>query len=276
MNMEKDYKDKVTKAQMALRGAICGDIIGSVYEWHSTKDYDFKLFTRFSRFTDDTVCSIAIADAIISGQPFDKTLQEWCMKYPKAGYGGMFRRWIVSPNPQPYNSFGNGSAMRVSAAGAVATSIEECLELAKQSAEVTHNHPEGIKGAQAVALAIYLAIEGLGKEAIKTELESRFGYDLSRDYDEIKRDYSFKVSCQESVPEAIIAFLGSHDYESSIRRAIALGGDSDTQGAIAGSIAGAYYGKIPEKILKPCMESLPADIVAVINQFDKVLEAKHG
>lgn len=272
--MERGNFDKLAHAKMALRGAICGDIIGSAYEWNSTKDYDFKLFTRYSSFTDDTVCSIAVADAIITGQPFDKKLQEWCLTYSDAGYGGLFRRWIVSPDPKPYNSFGNGSAMRVSATGAYAANIEECLDYAKRSAEVTHNHPEGIKGAQAVALAIHLALEGLSKEAIKAELERRFGYDLSRDYKEIQPDYTFQVSCQESVPEAIIAFLSSHDYESTIRLAVALGGDSDTQAAIAGSIAGAYYGEIPESILDPCMESLPDDMVTVINLFDRLLEGK--
>ena len=271
----KDYT-RISRAKAAIRGAICGDIIGSSYEWHRTKDYNFKLFTKFSEFTDDTVCSIAIADAIVSGTPFDDKLQEWCRKYPDAGYGGRFRQWIVAENPMPYGSYGNGSAMRVSPAGAVATSVEECLQLAEKSASVTHNHPEGIKGAQAVALAIFYAIEGKSKDFIKDELERRFQYDLSRDYDDIQKDYRFQVSCQESVPEAIIAFLISDDYESAIRRAIAYGGDADTQAAIAGSIAGAFYGEIPEVILKECNAKLPDEMKKVICNLDNVIEEKYG
>ncbi|MDE5875614.1 MAG: ADP-ribosylglycohydrolase family protein [Muribaculaceae bacterium] len=259
-----------------MRGAICGDIIGSSYEWHRTKDYNFKLFTKFSEFTDDTVCSIAIADAIVSGTPFDDKLQEWCRKYPDAGYGGRFRQWIVAENPMPYGSYGNGSAMRVSPAGAVATSMDECLELAEKSASVTHDHPEGVKGAQAVALAIFLSLEGKSKDFIKDELERRFQYDLSRDYDDIQKDYRFQVSCQKSVPEAIIAFLISYDYESAIRRAIAYGGDADTQAAIAGSIAGAFYGDIPEVILKECNAKLPDEMKKVICNLDKAIEERYG
>ena len=172
---------RVSKAKLSLRGAICGDIIGSLYEWHRTKDYNFKLCTKFSRFTDDTVCSIAVADAIVSGISFENKLQEWCRKYPNAGYGGKFRHWIVSETPMPYGSYGNGSAMRVSSVGAIATSVDECLELAAKSAIVTHDHPEGIKGAQAVALATYFSLEGNSKDFIKNELERRFEYDLSRD-----------------------------------------------------------------------------------------------
>ncbi len=185
---KQDNIDRISKAKAVLRGAICGDIIGSLYEWHRTKDYNFKLCTQFSRFTDDTVCSIAVADAITSDMDFTRSLREWCQKYLHAGYGGRFRHWIVSDNPAPYRSFGNGSAMRVSAAGALASSVEECLSLAEKSASVTHNHPEGIKGAQAVALAIFLSLEGKDKDSIKHELESRFAYDLSRDYDELQKD----------------------------------------------------------------------------------------
>ena len=271
----KDYT-RISRAKAAIRGAICGDIIGSSYEWHRTKDYNFKLFTKFSEFTDDTVCSIAIADAIVSGTPFDDKLQEWCRKYPDAGYGGRFRQWIVAENPMPYGSYGNGSAMRVSPAGAVATSMDECLELAEKSASVTHDHPEGVKGAQAVALAIFLSLEGKSKDFIKDELERRFQYDLSRDYDDIQKDYRFQVSCQKSVPEAIIAFLISYDYESAIRRAIAYGGDADTQAAIAGSIAGAFYGDIPEVILKECNAKLPDEMKKVICNLDKAIEERYG
>ncbi len=274
MNVDKNHR--VTKAKAALRGAICGDIIGSAYEWHRTKDYNFKLCTKFSRFTDDTVCSIAVADAVTSDAPFEDKLQEWCRRYPNAGYGGKFRHWIAAEVPKPYGSYGNGSAMRVSPVGAIASSMEECLELAEKSAMVTHDHPEGIKGAQAVALAIYLSLEGYGKDAIKKELEDRFEYDLSRNYDDIQRDYRFEVSCQKSVPEAIIAFLVSHDYESAVRLAVAYGGDADTQAAIAGSIAAAYYGEIPPGIMAECDAKLPEEMKKVICNLDKAIEEKHG
>ncbi len=274
--MKQDNIDRISKAKAVLRGAICGDVIGSLYEWRRTKDYNFKLCTKFSRFTDDTVCSIAIADAITSDMDFTQSLQEWCQKYPNAGYGGRFRHWIVSDNPLPYGSYGNGSAMRVSATGALTTSLDECLELSEKSATVTHNHPEGIKGAQSVALAIFLSLEGKSKDYIKQELERRFEYDLSRDYDEIQKGYSFQVSCQKSVPEAIIAFLISEDYESAVRRAVAYGGDADTQAAIAGSIAAAYYGEIPEFIINECMAKLPDEMKDVIAKVDNEIESRYG
>lgn len=274
--MDKEKSQRVTRAKAALRGAICGDIIGSLYEWDSTKDYNFRLLTRNSRFTDDTVCSIAVADAIASGVSFQEKLQEGCRKYRYAGYGGIFRKWIVSDNPMPYGSYGNGSVMRVCPAGAFATSVDECLDLAAKTASVTHNHPEGIKGAQSVALAIFYSIEGKSKDFIKEELERRFGYDLSRDYEEIQKDYDFEVSCQKSVPEAIIAFLVSHDYESAVRRAVAYGGDADTQAAIAGSIAAAFYGEIPQVILAECNAKLPEDMKTAICNLDKAIEEKYG
>lgn len=274
--MKQDTKSRISKAKAALRGAVCGDIIGSLYEWHRTKDYDFKLLTKSSRFTDDTVCSIAVADALTSDMDFTRSLQEWCQKYRNAGYGGKFRHWIGNPNPMPYGSYGNGSAMRVSAAGALATSVEECLSLAEKSASVTHDHPEGIKGAQAVALAIFLSLEGKDKDFIRQELESRFGYDLSRDYEEIKKGYRFEVSCQKSVPEAIIAFLISDDYESAVRRAVAYGGDADTQAAIAGSIAAAFYGEIPDNIMDECMVKLPDEMKEVIARVDSQIESRNG
>lgn len=259
------------RAGLVVPGAICGDIIGSAYEFRSTKDLDFELFRARSRFTDDTVCTIAVADALINGKPFDGRLQEWCRRYHYAGYGGLFRRWIWSEDPQPYNSWGNGSAMRVSAAGAIAHSKEEVLKLAKASAEVTHNHPEGIKGAQATALAIFMALEGASKEEIKSETEDSFGYDLSRRYCDIQPGYRFEVSCQGSVPEAIICFLESEDYESAVRMAVALGGDADTQGAITGGIAAAYYGEIPATILSDCLSRLPEDITDVIADLNRYL-----
>ena len=259
---------------LALAGAICGDIIGAPYERFSTKRVDFPLFSNRSRFTDDTVCTIAIADAIVNRKPLVETLQEWCRKYPKAGYGGQFRRWIASDNPMPYNSWGNGSAMRVSAAGASGSSEAEVLALAAQTAAITHNHPEGVKGAQATALAIYLALNGMEKSVIKKEIETKFGYDLSRNYADIQQHYKFDVSCQGSVPEAIIAFLTSTDYESAVRLAVALGGDSDTQAAIAGSIAAAYYGSIPSYILSECFARLSGDMKTILMQFNEFTSDK--
>ena len=274
--MTTDIVQKNTKAKAVLRGAICGDIIGSCYEFYSTKNFNFELLNKYSRFTDDTVCSIAVADALLSNRPFDYMFQKWCRKYFRAGYGPAFRRWIVSDNPVPYNSWGNGSAMRVSPTGAVATSIGEAMEISAQSALVTHNHPEGVKGAQSVAVAIFMALDGATKDEIKDFIENQFGYDLSRDYEDIKAAYAFDVSCQGSVPEAIIAFLGSNDYESAVRRAVALGGDADTQGAITGSIAAAYYGYIPEYILDECLNRIPTEMSDVITEFDNLLEEKHG
>lgn len=267
------YKS-VDKRTLVLIGAICGDIIGSWYEFCSTKLLDFELFTDQSRFTDDTVCSIAVADALMNDNDFVPKLQYWCRKYPRAGYGGNFNWWFRQENPQPYNSWGNGSAMRVSAVGAFASSVDDVLRLAKLSAEVSHNHPEGVKGAQATALGIYLALNGSSKNEIKRQIEERFEYNLDKKYTEIQPHYRFDVSCQGSVPEAIIAFLESTDYESAIRMAVAYGGDADTQAAITGGIAAAYYGKIPEFILTDCLSRLPLDIKEVISFFNQTIVNK--
>ena len=271
-----DQLKRLSKAKLVLRGALCGDILGSWYEFRSTKSLECDLLVPYSRFTDDTVCSIAVADALINGGDFTKSLQRWCLKYPHCGYGGNFNWWFRQENPQPYDSWGNGSAMRVSAVSAYANSVEECLELAEASAIVSHNHPEGIKGAQATALAIYLALNGASKDEIKAEIEQRFDYDLSRNYYDIQATYIFEVSCQKSVPEAIISFLVSDSYESAIRHAVALGGDADTQAAIAGGIAAAYYGEIPDSIISFCWERLTDDIKETICQFDLALDKKHG
>lgn len=263
-------KVSLNRRSSVLIGAICGDIVGSWYEFCSTKRIDFELFTDQSRFTDDTVCSIAIADALMNGNDFVSKLKYWCRKYPKAGYGGNFNWWFRQDAPQPYNSWGNGSAMRVSAVGAFAKSTDETLVLAEQYAAVSHNHPEGVKGAQATALAINLALKGCSKEEIKSKIETLFDYDLNRKYADIQPRYTFDVSCQGSVPEAIIAFLESSDYESAIRMAVAYGGDADTQAAIAGGIAAAYYGVIPDYILKECLSRLPLDIKEIISKFNQV------
>ena len=247
----------ISEKNLPLIGAICGDILGSGYEWNSTKNLEMKLCRREDDFTDDTICTIAIADAIINHVPFDESLRNWCRRYYNADYGSAFRRWIGLDDGRPYNSWGNGSAMRVSAAGALANSLEEALRLAKESAEVTHNHPEGIKGAQATAAAIYMAKTGSSKEEIKDYIQTKFGYDLERKYKDIQPSYQFDESCQRTVPESIICFLESIDYEDAVRHAIAMGGDADTMAAITGSVAAAKYKTIPESILTHCLNRIP-------------------
>lgn len=228
-----------------MLGAIIGDIAGSVYEKSGMKNLDFPFFRADCRFTDDTVLTLAVADALLHKRPFGISIRHFGRTYPNRGYGGMFTDWLKDENAGPYNSYGNGAAMRVSPVGFAGRSLEQVLELARQSAEPTHNHPEGIKGAQAVAAGIFLGRQGKGKEAIRTTLEELFGYDLRRKADEIRPAYRFDVTCQGSVPESIIAFLDSHDVESAIRLAVSMGGDADTMAAIAGALAHAHYRRIP-------------------------------
>ena len=229
-------------------GAFAGDIIGSAYEFDNVKSLDFALFPRGTYFTDDSVLTAATMDALLNGSGYTTAYQHFGRIYSHRGYGGHFKRWIYSDNPRPYNSWGNGSAMRVSPVGWYCNSIEEALAEAKKSAEVTHNHPEGIKGAQAVAAAVYLARTGKNKDAIKTFIVDTFGYDLNRTIDQIRPGYTFDVSCQGSVPEAIIAFLESVDFENAVRLAVSIGGDSDTIACINGGIAEAFYQTIPDHI----------------------------
>jgi ADP-ribosylglycohydrolase len=252
-----------------MLGAIAGDIIGSVYEAWPIKTADFPLFQRSSRFTDDTVLTVAAAQAILTGEDYASALREVGRRYPNAGYGGTFIQWLHDEQMGPYNSWGNGSAMRVSPIGWAYADPEQLLAEAAASAAVSHNHPEGIKGAQAVALAIYRARTGASKEAIREEATVRFHYDLSRTLDEIRPDYSFDVSCQGSVPEAIIAFLESDDYETAVRLAISLGGDSDTLACIAGAIAEAFYGGVPDTIAQETRQRLPTDLLTIIDQFQQ-------
>lgn len=247
-------------------GAILGDIIGSKTEFHPIKTKDFELFQDGCKYTDDTVLTIATADAILNAKPFQRAYQEWGNKYYSAGFGGMFRRWLKNPNPLPYNSFGNGSAMRVSPVGWAYDTLEQTLEVAKVSAEVSHNHIEGIKGAQAVAGAIFLARQNESKDAIKHWVENTFTYNLSRSVTQIRKNYKFDETCRGSVPEAITCFLEADSFEDTIRNAISLGGDADTQGAIAGSIAEAFYG-IPDDMLPQINKYLPKDMTRIINYF---------
>ena len=251
-----------------MLGAIAGDVIGSPYEAFPIKTTDFPLVQAGCRFTDDTVLTVAVAQAILEDQDYGRALKAFGRKYPNAGYGGSFIHWIYEPEVQPYNSWGNGSAMRVSPVGFAFDDVPRVLEEAERSAEVSHNHPEGIKGAQATALAVFLARTGHGKEAIREQIGQRFDYDVKRTVAEIGPGYSFDVSCQGSVPEAMIAFFDSKDYEDAVRKAVSLGGDSDTLACIAGGIAHAFYGAVPEAIEDEVRHILPADLLDVVDRFN--------
>jgi ADP-ribosylglycohydrolase len=250
-----------------MLGAMIGDIVGSVYEWHNIKTEDFVLFKQNCFFTDDTVLTAATAKALMRGISYVKVYQDFARRYPRRGYGGNFSHWIYAENPRPYNSWGNGSAMRVSPVGFALNTVEEVLDEAERSATVTHDHPEGIKGAQATALAVYLARQGVTKQDIRQEITDRFDYDLSRTLKEIRPVYRFDVSCQGSVPEAIIAFLESSDFEDAIRKAISIGGDSDTIACITGGIAEAFYGGVQQKISKKGRTYLPDEFLDIIDEF---------
>lgn len=264
-----------------MYGAILGDIIGSPFEFdRGDKTKDFKLFSRRSHFTDDSVMTLAVCEALLKvGQDATvkeiedaviSSMQSWGRRYPHAGYGGYFRRWLTACHPEPYNSFGNGSAMRVSAVGWLYDSLENTRTVAKATANVTHNHPEGIKGAEATASAIFMARNGSSKEEIKKYIENEFHYDLNRTLDEIRPSYHMDETCQKTVPEAIIAFLEAKDFEDAIRNAVSLGGDTDTLGAITGSIAEAYYG-IPEWLMTECRKRINRDMRVVLDDFNDAL-----
>lgn len=249
-----------TKNNNLIMGAICGDIIGSSYEHYPTKTLTFSLFDNHSKFTDDSVLTIATMDALMKKIDFSMSYKYWGNRYRGCGFGSTFYNWLISEDFQPYNSWGNGAAMRVSPVAYIAENLLETLLLAKESAAVTHNHFEAIKGAQSVASCIFMALNGQSKEDIRTFVEKEFEYNLHRKISEIRSSYVFDVSCQGSVPEAIIAFLESTDFESAIRLAVSLGGDSDTQAAIAGSIAEAYYKDIPLYIRYEVIDRLNKEI----------------
>jgi ADP-ribosylglycohydrolase len=249
-------------------GAIAGDIAGSLHEFSPVKAVDgFALFCPQAFFTDDTVLTVALADSILTGAPYVKKLKEYFWRFPHAGYGGSFACWATNKDEAPYNSWGNGSAMRVSPVGYAYDTLDEVLERAKQSAAVTHNHPEGIKGAQATAACIILARKGKSKEQIREYVEKVFGYDLHRSLDVIRPTYSFEVSCQRSVPESILCVLESKDYEHAVRLAISLGGDADTMACIAGGIAQAVYGGVPEKIKSHALRFLDEPLRDIVVRF---------
>ncbi len=250
-----------------MLGAIAGDVIGSVYENIRTKRKDFRLFTPFSTYTDDTVLTVAVARAILSGQDYGRVIRSYALRHPFRGYGPRFLLWMLSPSPKPYNSFGNGSAMRVSPIGLAFRTEQEVLVEAQRSAECTHNHPEGIKGAQATALAVFMAWNGAGKGEIRRAISERFGYDLSRRLDDIRPHYRKDLTCPGSVPEAVIAFLEASGFEDAVRNAVSLGGDADTQAAIAGAIAEAFYGEVPTHILQGTWVRLNQDFRNTVVEF---------
>lgn len=255
-------------------GAIAGDVIGSAYEFHPTRDYGFDLFTPKSTFTDDTVLTMANAqwlfeDEAHSHETLVRIMLDMCRRYPGRGYGGRFANWINDREPQPYGSFGNGSAMRVSPVGFYAQSLDEALELAKISSEVTHNHPEGIKGAQATAAAIFLARQGKTKSEISAYVHDTFNYDLSRTLEEIRPDYTFDETCQHTIPEAITCYLEGKDYEDVVRLAVTLAADADTLAAIAGSIASAVM-EVPNEIAQRVISLLSEEFCTLLLRFNEM------
>lgn len=255
-----------------MKGAILGDIIGSRLERNGAKNYDFELFTTKCRFTDDTVLTVAVADAILNQLDYGETIKDYALRYPDAGYGGTFKKWMRDELEEAYSSWANGSAMRVSPVGWLFNDLESVLREAKASALPTHGHPEGVKGAQAIAASIFLARQGGGKEDIRQYVTETFGYNLRRTIDEIRPDYAFDVSCAGSVPESIIAFLDSKDLIDSIRLAISLGGDTDTQAAMAGGISEAFYGPIPAPVEDVMNAFLPNELIDVIGMFGRALQ----
>lgn len=268
-------------------GSIAGDIIGSVYEYDNIKTKDFRLFGRYSDITDDTIMTVAVervmldeakkkikTPPVLLKRKLVKSMTELGRKYPNYGYGEQFSRWLKSKHPKPYNSYGNGSAMRVSSVGMLFDSLDDVLKYAKMSAEVSHNHPEGIKGAQAVAAAVYMAHNGATKKEIWEDLEALSHYDLNHSCEEI-RNYKMDGTCQKSVPEAITAFLEGESFEDVIRTAVSIGGDSDTIACIAGGIAEAYYGKVPEEIQRHVQNKLLPDLLVVVNEFYDFIDHKN-
>ena len=266
-------------SKIKMLGALVGDIIGSVYEFHNTKSTDFELFHGASKFTDDSVMTLAVAKWLVEDEAHTLHYLIYCMqelgnRHPYAGYGGHFYGWLAKDNPQPYNSWGNGAGMRVSPVGLYAKTLDEALALAALTASVSHNHPEGVKGAQAIATSMFLCKQGKSKQEIKEYIETTFGYNLHRTIAEIRPRYEFDVSCQGSAPEAIIAFLEGNSFEEVIRLAISLGGDSDTIGAMAGAIAACMY-SIPEDIAERCDKILTEDLRDIKDRFCKLIEDRN-
>lgn len=250
-------------------GSVAGDIIGSIYERHNIKTKIFPLFSPGSTFTDDSVMTIALADSILTGTHYTDNLKKFFQLYPHRGYGATFYDWAKSRNSKPYNSYGNGAAMRISPVGFAYNDLETVHQKAKEFTEITHSHPEGIKGAQATASAVFLARTGKAKDEIKTYIETEFAYDLSQDIDEIRPHYHFDISCQGTVPQAVRAFIDSTDFEDAIRNAVSIGGDSDTLACITGGIAQAFYGAVPEPIATKVYEILDDRLGEITREFIK-------
>lgn len=258
------------KPSHTIFGAIAGDIIGSVYEYvNIVKTTSFPLFTPLSNFSDDTVLTMAVTDCLLTGKDFAENIWDFGNKYPNRGYGGTFKEWLKSEEKKPYNSYGNGAGMRVSPVGLAFGSLDETLLIAEKSAAVTHDHPEGIKGAKAIAAAVFLARTGASKAIIRDFISENFEYDLDFTISEIRPGYKFDVTCQGSVPQAIVAFLDSQDYEEAIRLSVSLGGDSDTIACMAGGIAAAFYQEIPQKIMDKTMAKLPPEFLLILEHFDQ-------
>jgi ADP-ribosylglycohydrolase len=256
-----------------MLGAIAGDVIGSVHEGACTKTKDFALFVPGSTFTDDTVLTVAVADSLMRPRDYVDAFHDYFDAFPNAGYGGTFFRWCSYRSREPYNSWGNGSAMRVSPIAYARDTLEDVLQEAKRSAEVTHNHEHGIRGAQATAAAIFLARTGSSKEEIRRYIEETFEYFLDETMADLRPTYGFDVSCQGSVPQSIIAFLESSSYEDAIRNAISLGGDADTMACIAGGIAEAFYGGVPEDIRLQTLRLLDERLRVVVEEFVEQFDA---
>lgn len=265
-----------------MYGAITGDIIGSQFEFdRGNKSREFELFGKKCEYTDDTVMTVAVAEALLdAGKDADEktvkeklicSLKKWGKKYPYAGYGNRFKLWVLSDKSEPYGSYGNGSGMRVSPVGWLYDSMERTREVARWTAEITHNHPEGIKGAESTAAAIFMARHHAAFEEISNYIEDEFGYDLSRTLDEIRPGYHHVEDCMKTMPEAFTCFLEAGSYEECIRNVMYIGGDTDTLGAIAGAIAEAYWG-IPEDLIRKAKEYLPDDIKAVVERFEKTVK----
>ncbi len=252
-----------------MLGAIAGDVIGSVYEFHNCRTKNFPLFTRDNTLTDDTVCTIAIADCLMNGkQDFDVYLRKYCLENIHAGYGGMFLKWLQDDTIGPYDSWGNGGAMRVSSVGYIASTRQEAMDLAKATCMVTHSHPDGIAGAQAVAVSMTYALAGDNPADIRAKIETEFGYDLSKTVSELQAlKLKFDVSAKGAVPLALVSAFESTDFEDAIRNAVSLGGDSDTIACMAGAIAEILHGGIPEHIKEQTLNRMPASYIQVLNDF---------
>ena len=258
-----------------MLGAIIGDIAGSRFEFDNRRSKEFTMFHHKCKFTDDSVMSLAVCQALLRTAPDFQELDKEtiaCMReigqpYPQCGYGGRFYRWMYGDNPKPYNSYGNGAAMRVSGCGWAADSLEEAKRLSEAVTAVTHNHPEGLKGAEATATAVYLARTGIGKEELRAYITGNY-YPIDFTLDAVRETYQFHETCQDSVPQAFEAFFESTDFEDAVRNAVSIGGDSDTIAAIAGSVAEAFYG-VPEKLRRKALPFLDERLLAILNAFEQ-------